>query len=97
MLIIALRSAFINLVSQQVQREILVMLKRVWAALQEVLAQYPTSIPAASVVVASWLAQLGFSVSPTTLAVIASAVAVFVGALVRKSVKTVAARKSTSK
>ena len=93
LLIVALRSAVINLISQGAQAQVKKLIARVYAALQELLAQYPASIPALCVAVSSLLAGFGFNVSANTLAVIASAVAVFVGALVHQSGKAVAARK----
>lgn len=92
-LLIALRSAVVNLISQGAQSQVKKLLARLYAAVQVVLAKYPASIPALSVAVSALLARYGFSVSSTTLAVISTAVAVFVGALVHKSGKAVA-RKS---
>lgn len=89
-LLIALRGAVVNLISQGAQNQVKRLLARAYAAVLVVLAKYPASIPALCVAASALLARYGFSVSSTSLALIASAVAVFVGALVHKSGKAVA-------
>jgi hypothetical protein len=89
-LLLVFRSALVNLLSQGAQVQVKKLLAKLYAALQVVLVKYPVSIPALCVTVSSLLAGFGFNVSPTTLAIIASSVAVFVGALVHQTGKAAA-------
>lgn len=94
--LLALRNAVLMLLSRSLQGEIMKLFNRVKSAVEAVLAKYPTSALAGAVVVANFVTKFGFRVSATQVVLIASAVAVFAGALVRHSVKT-AARKPASK
>lgn len=92
-LLTALRGAVVALVSQGARNAMSNALKRVWAALQVVLARFPQAAPAAAVVLAGVLARYGFHVSVTTLLGVVSAVEVFLSALASKSAKAVARSK----
>ena len=91
-LLLLLRNAALSSLSIGVRNAVSAIAKRLYAALQALLAKYPALVPSAAVVVASFLARFGFNVSATTLVVIASAVAVFIGGLAHQSAKA-AARK----
>ena len=80
-LLLLLRNAALSALSIGMRNAVSSLARRLYAALRLVLAKYPALVPSAAVAVASVLARFGFNVSATTLVVVVSAVAVFLGGL----------------